>query len=87
MKRMDGFVLQTIGKDTYAVAVTPESAKIGSMIRLNGTGAFLFRFLEEERTEEECVQALLDTYEITREVAAADVARFLAGLREAKLLA
>ena len=57
------------------------------MIRLNPTGAFLFAYLEEERTEEDCVAALTARYEIDPTVAADDVRRFLAGLREAKLLA
>ena len=57
------------------------------MIRLNDTGAFLFSLLEEERTEEECLSALLEKYEIAEEVAAADLARFLAGLQKAGLLA
>ena len=32
MKRKDGFILQTIGEDTFAVALTPVSAAVGSMI-------------------------------------------------------
>ena len=87
MKRKAGFVLQAIGNETYAVAVTPESASVGSMIRLNPTGATIFALLEEEHTEEECVAALTAKYDITPEVAEADVARFLAALREANLLA
>ena len=87
MKRKDGFILQSIGDETYAVAVTPEAAALGSMIRLNPTGAFLFALLEEERTEEECITALAAHYEIDPAVAAADVRRFLEGLREAKILA
>lgn len=87
MKRKAGFILQTIGSETYAVAVTPESAKLGSMIRLNPTGAFLFELLAEEHTEEECVRALLARYDIEEAVAAADTARFIAGLRGAGLLA
>ncbi len=87
MKRKAGFILQKIGDETYAVAVTPESAAIGSMIRLNPTGAFLFGLLEEDRTEEECIAALVAQYEIDPAVAATDVRRFLTGLREAKLLA
>ena len=70
MKRKAGFVLQKIGEESYAVAVTPEAAKVGSMIRLNPTGALLFAYLEEDRSEEECVLALLQNYEIDREVAA-----------------
>ncbi|MBO7293198.1 MAG: PqqD family protein, partial [Clostridia bacterium] len=82
-----GFILQKIGEETYAVAVTPASAEVGSMVRLNPTGAFLFALLEEEQTEESCLAALLERYEIDPEVARADLAAFLRGLREADLLA
>lgn len=87
MKRKPGFILQAIGEETYAVAVTPASAKVGSMIRLNPTGAFLFALLEEEQTEESCLAALLERYETDPAVAKADLAAFLEGLREADLLA
>lgn len=87
MKRKAGFVLQTIGEESYAVAVTQDAAKVGSMIRLNPTGAFLFAYLEEERTEEDCILALLARYDIDRSTAEVDVSRFLAGLRGADLLA
>ena len=87
MKRKDGFVLQTIGEDTFAVALTPASAAVGSMIKLNRTAALLFDLLEKECTEEDCVNALTARYGVAREVAERDVAAFLAGLSEAGLLA
>lgn len=87
MKRKAGFVLETIGEDTYAVAVTPETAKVGSMIKLNATAALLFAFLENEHTEDECVAALTAKYEIDEASARADVCRFLSALKEASLLA
>ena len=87
MKRKPGFVIQEIGAETYAVAVTPSSAEVTSMIRLNSTGAFLFSLLEEEQTEESCLAALTERYEIDPEIAKADLAAFLRGLKEADLLA
>ena len=57
------------------------------MIRLNPTGAFLCALLEEEQTEESCLTALLERYEIDPAVAQADLSAFLQGLREADLLA
>lgn len=87
MKRKDGFILQTVGADTFAVAVTPAAARLGSMIKLNPTAAYLFELLEQEHTEEECVAAILTRYGIPREVAERDVHLFLTKLSEAGLLA
>lgn len=86
MKRKQGFVLQTVGGDTYAVAVTAEAAGIGSMVKLNATAATLFSLLEDDVESEALVEALVEKYEVTREVAERDVAAFLQALGEAKLL-
>ncbi len=86
MKRKPGFILETVGNDTYAVAVTKEAAGIGSMIRLNPTAATLFALLETDTDEGTLIAALAEKYDVTEEVAARDLAAFLAGLREADLL-
>ena len=87
MKRKDGFILQTIGADTFAVAVTPAAATVGSMVKLNPTAAYLFELLEKEHTEAECVDAILARYDIDRAIAERDVRLFLTRLGEAGLLA
>ena len=87
MKRIDGFVLQTVDEDTFAVAVTPEAAAIGNMIKLNTTAAFLFDFLEVERTEAECAEALAAQFPVDAATAARDVHAFLEALKGARLLA
>ncbi len=86
MKIKEGFRLHTIGKETYAVAATPEAAALGSMIRLNETALFLWRLLECERTEEELLGALSTEYEIDEETARRDFAPFLLQLKEAGLI-
>ncbi len=86
MKRRQGFVLQTVGGDTYAVAVTAEAADVGSMVKLNPTAATLFTLLEADVESEALVEALMEKYEVTREIAERDVAAFLTALGEAKLL-
>ena len=86
MKRKPGFILETVGDDTYAVAVTKEAAGVGSMIRLNPTAATLFALLETETDEATLTAALAEQYDVTEEIAARDVAAFLHGLREANLL-
>lgn len=87
MKRKDGFVLQKVGDDTFAVAVTPAAARVGSMVKLNPTAAYLFDYLEAERTEEDCIGAITARYGIDRATAERDVRAFLSGLKGAGLLA
>ena len=56
------------------------------MIRLNETGAFLWKQLGEHATEDALVQALLAEYAVADDQARADVAAFLGKLRDADLL-
>jgi hypothetical protein len=62
------------------------SVEQGKYFGLNGAGPRIWELLEQPLTEDELVAALLDEYEVTREVCAAEVAAFLAGLRERHLL-
>lgn len=62
------------------------SVEQGKYFGLNGAGPRIWELLEQAMTEDELVEALLAEYEVTREVCAAEVAVFLAGLRERHLL-
>lgn len=81
------FTVQQVGGSYVAVAVGETSRQFHGMVRLNETGAFLWRQLaERECTEEELVEALLATYEVDRETATADVHRVLSVLGEYKII-
>ena len=57
------------------------------MIRLNETGAFLWdKLAEGDMTEPLLVEALLAEYDVTREVAEQDVARFVKTVRDEGML-
>ena len=47
MKIKDGFVLEEVGGDFLAVAVGDRATEFSAMVRLNGTGAFLWNLLSE----------------------------------------
>lgn len=55
-------------------------------LRLNHSGSLLWHLLAEPRQPCELVEVLLDTYDVSREEAADDVAAFLAELRGRGLL-
>ena len=87
MKIKDGFILRTVGGNHIVVPVGAQTVDFRGIITLNETGVVLWNALQEDCTEEQLTQALLAEYEVTAEVAAADVARFVESLREAELLA
>ena len=82
MKINRDFTIQKVGGSYVAVAVGETSKKFHGMIRLNETGAFLWKQMtERDCTEDELVEALLAEYEIDRETAANDVRRMLDSLK------
>ena len=82
------FTIQKVGASYVAVAVGETSKEFHGMIRLNETGAFLWKKMaERDCTEEDLVEALLGEYEIDRETAAADVRRMIADLSKYPIFA
>ena len=78
MKVKDGFYLTAIGTDFVIIASTPETKKeFDGMLRLNETGAFLWKKLADGATEAELADALAAEYGVSREVSEKDTADFL----------
>ncbi len=86
MKLKSGFVLKSIGENHIVVPVGAQTVDFRCMITLNATGAFLWKLLETEQTEQTLVAALLEAYDVTQERAKEDVAVFLEKLQNDALL-
>ena len=84
MKIKSGYLLREVAGNNVVVPVG--NLDFDGMITLNETGTLIWKKLEEGATEEELIQAILNEYEVTDEVASADVKTFLQALRGAKLL-
>ena len=87
MKIKDGFVLRNICDEYIVVAVGRQTLDFKGLIKLKETGAFLWEQLKNERSEEELLTALRAEYAVDEATAKADIAAFLASLKEAALLA
>ena len=87
MKTKAGFMRRKLGTQEVVVAVGKASKQFSGIIRLNETGAFLWDLLASgDRTEAELVDALLAEYDVSRELATADVAKFVATIRAEGML-
>lgn len=76
------FTIQKVGGSYMAVAVGETSKNFHGMIRLNETGAFLWKKMaEKDCSEEELVDMLLKEYDIDRETAAKDVHKMIESLK------
>ncbi len=86
MKIKKGFILREVAGSFLVVAVGAAVKEFGGMVNLNETGAFLWKRLEDDCSENELVDALLSEYDVNRETAEKDVKAFTDKLKEANLL-
>lgn len=79
MKLKNGFILREVAGSTVVVPLDPTHT-FGNMLKLNGTGKFLWEMLEKDVTREALVLALVSEYEIDERTAGFDTDRFLEAL-------
>lgn len=77
MKIKDGYILREVAGSNIVVAVGDESANFDGIRTVNETGAFLWKNLEQDTTEEKLIDALMSEYEVDVETAKADVLDFV----------
>ena len=86
MKIKEGFILRKVGKQYVVVATGKASKEFHGMIRLNASAASLFNRLKKESEEGELIQALMEEYGISEEIAKEDTEHFLVAMKEAGAL-
>ena len=77
MKIYDGFILREVGGQPVVVAVGAASELFNGMVKLNATGEFLFKELQEEKSEDDLVKAMTEKYDVDEETARKDVQSFV----------
>lgn len=77
MKIKDGYMLDEIGGQKIAVSLEQGPDKFNGMIKLNGTGAFLWEALQQEIEEDALALAFAEHYGIELSVAKKDMKGFL----------
>lgn len=86
MRIVPGFILREIVGENVAIPSGEAARRLSGLVALNESGQLLFGLLQTEQTEVSLTDALLEEYETDRATAAADVAEFLAQMRENGLL-
>ena len=78
MKIKDGYMLRQLGSQPVVVATGDAAQDFKGLVRLHGTGSFLWEQLaDHDCTAEDLVEALLAEYNVDRETAQSDVESFL----------
>ena len=86
MKIKEGLLLKEIAGNYIIVPISGSLVDLNAMINVNETGAFIFKALGSETTKEEIVSKLTAEYEVSKDIAEADVEDFLNVLRKNSML-
>ena len=87
MKIKSGFVLEKVGGAYLAVAVGSRTKDFNGLVRMNGTGAFLWGLLaDNDMTSDELLAKVLSEYDVAEEQARGDIAAFEKTLRDNGIL-
>lgn len=86
MKIKNGFVLRRFADKWIAVSVDELADTRNTLITLNKTAAYAWECLQTDTTRDALIAALTTRFDVTDELAGADVDRFLTVAREAGLL-
>ena len=81
MKRSKNFIKRKIGTQYVIVAVGAATKKFNGMISVNSTGSFIWDQLEQSKTLDELVNAIVENYEIDAETACAHATQFINTLK------
>ena len=74
------FVLREIADEYIVVPVGEEAEQVKGILYLNYEGAFLWKMLKDNQTEDSLARALTENFNVTETVARQDICDFLAEL-------
>lgn len=86
MKVKKDFLLRKIAESYVVVPVGSAVVDFSGLINLNASGALLFEKLQNGAEENELVEALLSEYNVSEDVARADVRKFIEKAKDADIL-
>ena len=87
MKIKDGFVLTEAAGNSLVVAVGDMADKFSGYIKLNSTGAFIWKLIEKkDLSVDELAAAMVAEYDISEEIAKRDILAFEKTLGTAGIL-
>ena len=75
------FVIREIADDFIIVPTGSTALQFNGLMTVNEVGAFLWKLLQQETTEEALVQNVVSEYDVEEETARQDIEEFLQQLR------
>lgn len=86
MRIKEGFMLREVDGTSIVVAVGEKSKTFNGMIKLNSTGSFLWKLLENDISHSQLLERMLEEYDVDEEQARQGIDSFVSKLKENGLL-
>lgn len=86
MKIKDGHILRNIADEWIIVPVGARIHDFNGLMTVNDTGAFLWKLLQEDQTEEELTKKLIEEYDADINIIKKDIYEFVNSLRQGGVL-
>ena len=82
MKLNPNFVLRQVADTWVILPIGEETLKFDGMIKLNNSGALLWKAMENGKSRNDMADVLTSEYDVSREQALSDVDSFVEKLRQ-----
>lgn len=86
MKLKENFILRQVAGTWVVLPVGEATAKFNGMLSLNETGAMLWKLLQSGADKQQLLDAVTKEYNISSDIALADIEEFLEKLAKAGCL-
>jgi methyltransferase-like protein len=86
MKIKEDFMIRHIADEWVVIPMGERLKEFNSLIKLNESGAFIWKILEKGVSKDEIIDALLEEFDADEKKASEDVEAFLRKLEEASIL-
>ena len=86
MKLLDDIILNELDGQYVVVDVRDSGDRFNGIIKLNETGAFVAKQLQNNTTMDEIVAAMMEQYEVAEEVARVNAVKVIEAFRKTGLL-
>lgn len=86
MKFKKEFIEREIVGETVLIPTGETAAHFNGLISVNELGRFIWDNYENAKDEDDLLQKILDEYEVEKEVAKADLDKFLQTLKNAEII-
>lgn len=86
MKVKKGYVLREVADQVVVVPTGEQALNFNGILTLNSSGKFLWEQLQNDVTMDDLIAAMLNRYNVTKDVAKKDIEEFIGILKSKNIL-